>query len=1036
LITRVAINVSPEYNLLMRIPLESLLACTTPMNVVLAILFAGMQASAQIAIEQVRQIPGNAGSNMVQAFQVNQVGSVLVVGLYQDGTTVNYVRFGDGGGVGSGDQAADAIIAQGRAAIAYFLNPSTDPGLSIRLGNGANGFIGAWELTGVDLIVAPDSSTTDSITSSQDDMFIVSWASKNGNGNITPANGAMSVDINLFQDGGTGSGSGGSLAAPTAGSYAVGWNNDDAGFGPFALAFATAAAGSIAFTGEAASAITANSATLSTNLVGAADVTAYWEAGAVADPSTHIGWDGSNGPSAETTGTVSRGATGLTADTLYSFAYYGNNGNEQWSAVATFPTSLTNAQAPSFTGATQAEAHLAVDLTWTDNSNTETAFQLLRADDGVTFSTVATIAANATSYRDPVPAVGTYTYRLSAANSINGSATDPALAQTSLAVTVPDFGVAQLLQIPGNGGGNIAQPFQVSQPASVLVVTIYQDGNTLNYVRFGNGGGVGSGDQAADGIFQQDRGAIAYFLNPSTAAGLAIRMGNGSAGFIAAWELAGVDLSIAPDSSDTDSITTSQDDMFIASWASQNGEADLASANGAMAIDITLFKNGTTGSGAGGSLSAPTAGSYNVGWSADNANYGPHALAFAKAPPDLVAFTGETASVITSSSATLAADLAGTADVTVYWEAGAVADPSTHVGWDGSNGPSAQGGGPFSLGATGLTADTLYRFAFYGNNAGAGTEGWSGSAATFPTAMTNAQAPAFTGATQSATRLAVTLTWTDNSATETGFELQRADDGVTFTTVATTAANAVSHTDVVPVVATYTYRLSAVNSINGSATDPALAQTSIVVAAPDFGVAQVIEIPNALGGFIQYPFQVDNPNSVLVVGIYRDGTTFDNIRFGDGGGIGSGDQAADAVITDNRGALAYFLNPSTAAGLSIRVDPGGNGTIGAWVLSGVKLAGTINSSTSDTITTTKDNMFVVGWGYRNGSGVLSPNGALATPLDLSSHDAGAGTGSAAGSSLLAPTAGAYNVSWNNDDVGSPLSFAFEAQPGGTVVRIR
>jgi len=57
-----------------------------------------------------------------------------------------------------------------------------------------------------------------------------------------------------------------------------------------------------------------------------------------------------------------------------------------------------------------------VDLTWTDNSDNETAFQLQRRESAGTFALLATLAANATSYRDTTPVRGrTYEYRVRAA---------------------------------------------------------------------------------------------------------------------------------------------------------------------------------------------------------------------------------------------------------------------------------------------------------------------------------------------------------------------------------------------------------------------------------------------------------------------------------------------------------------------------------------------------------------------------------------------------------------------------------------------
>lgn len=64
-----------------------------------------------------------------------------------------------------------------------------------------------------------------------------------------------------------------------------------------------------------------------------------------------------------------------------------------------------------------------VALTWRDNANDETGFVVERAVDGVTFTVLATVGTNATSYVDTAVAAGnTYTYRVKAVNAGGSSA--------------------------------------------------------------------------------------------------------------------------------------------------------------------------------------------------------------------------------------------------------------------------------------------------------------------------------------------------------------------------------------------------------------------------------------------------------------------------------------------------------------------------------------------------------------------------------------------------------------------------------------
>jgi len=64
----------------------------------------------------------------------------------------------------------------------------------------------------------------------------------------------------------------------------------------------------------------------------------------------------------------------------------------------------------------------------------------------------------------------------------------------------------------------------------------------------------------------------------------------------------------------------------------------------------------------------------------------------------------------------------------------------------------------------------------------------------------------------------INLTWTDNAADETGFEIWRAADGVNFTQVATAGANATSYSNTgLAGATTYTYRVRAYNGAGSSA---------------------------------------------------------------------------------------------------------------------------------------------------------------------------------------------------------------------------
>ena len=61
-------------------------------------------------------------------------------------------------------------------------------------------------------------------------------------------------------------------------------------------------------------------------------------------------------------------------------------------------------------------------LTWVDNAANEDSYSVERSVNGGAFATVATLGPNTTSYAEAVPANGTYTYRVAAANTAGQSA--------------------------------------------------------------------------------------------------------------------------------------------------------------------------------------------------------------------------------------------------------------------------------------------------------------------------------------------------------------------------------------------------------------------------------------------------------------------------------------------------------------------------------------------------------------------------------------------------------------------------------------
>jgi hypothetical protein len=196
------------------------------------------------------------------------------------------------------------------------------------------------------------------------------------------------------------------------------------------------------------SGITTNSAQLSAQLDGSsAEVSAFLEAGTVADPATHTGWDGTNGPGSEATGAVVRTASGLAADTAYTYAFYATNGahhTEAWTDSGSFITAFSDAQAPVFTSAVP--GIVSIVLGWEDRAANETSYILQRSTNSSGPYTTIDVGATTSHIDTPLDPGTRYYYRLAATNDNNGSATSFLLSQTNAAtLELPGEVIAEYL---------------------------------------------------------------------------------------------------------------------------------------------------------------------------------------------------------------------------------------------------------------------------------------------------------------------------------------------------------------------------------------------------------------------------------------------------------------------------------------------------------------------------------------------------------------------------------------------------------------
>jgi len=142
------------------------------------------------------------------------------------------------------------------------------------------------------------------------------------------------------------------------------------------------------------------------------------------------------------TNVASYGNTGLSNGTRYWYRVraYNSGGASAYSNIAD-ATTMSLPAAPTNLLAT-ASIPKAADVSWTDNADNETSYRLERAPDNAgapgSFSLVATLGANATSYQNTALASSTsYWYRVRAQNSVGNSAWAPAVRVTTLPPVPP-----------------------------------------------------------------------------------------------------------------------------------------------------------------------------------------------------------------------------------------------------------------------------------------------------------------------------------------------------------------------------------------------------------------------------------------------------------------------------------------------------------------------------------------------------------------------------------------------------------------------
>jgi len=185
------------------------------------------------------------------------------------------------------------------------------------------------------------------------------------------------------------------------------------------------------------------------------------------------------------------------------------------------------------------------------------------------------------------------------------------------------------------------------------------------------------------------------------------------------------------------------------------------------------------------------------------------------------------------------------------------------------------------------------------------------------------------------------------------------------------------------------------------------------------------------------PFTVGSSDQVVVSSFYLDAAGFSDTPTITYGGV-----AATGFIKDQRGLLAYWYNPSTAADQTVFfIDPplGAAILLNTWVIDGVDTSVPAVGNVGDSITAfpaggdPTNGFFITQAAFSNGATLFSPTAGspLDSPLDFpaSNFENNPGGGVIAGGSVEVATADPLTLAWDeSDNVGEPLAYVFAQIP--------
>ena len=432
-----------------------------------------------------------------------------------------------------------------------------------------------------------------------------------------------------------------------------------------------------------------------------------------------------------------------------------------------------------------------VNLAWTDNSSYEQGFKVERSTNGGSFSPIATVGPNVTTYSNLYLVAGTtYTFRVRAYDGPNDStpsntatATTPAppAAPSDLVASAVSSGRIDLVWTD-NATNEAGFKVERSTGGGAFTVVAQPGANATSYSNTG----------LVTGTTYSYRVKAYESLNVSAPSNTASATTLGPPA--------------APSGLTAAAVTSTRIDLqWVDNAAFETGYKVERSAGGGGFSQVALLGvNATAYSST--SLVSGTTYTYRV-----RAYEGPNDSAYSNTAsatplPPPAAPSNLTATPVSPSQINLAwTDNAS-------YEQGFKVERST----DGVSFTQVAvlGVNAVTYSSTGLVSGTTYTFrvrAYEGANDSAYSNTASANTGSAPAAPSNLSAAAVSSSR-------IDLSWTDNATNEQGFKVERSTDGVSFAQIATVGANVTTYANTGVVTGTtYTYRVKAYNGPNDSA---------------------------------------------------------------------------------------------------------------------------------------------------------------------------------------------------------------------------